>query len=131
MSDTRKKDYYDALQACNHRLTIDNWLLFFAKALLDSQQYTIQLIDFLMAKSKFFTRYDGQLNDRQAKVLLRVFAEGIEGFKGGLDAANYQRISGTSPAITTRDLQELVQLNALYKTGELRHTRYFLNLEQV
>ncbi len=126
--DTRKKEYYDALQACNHGLDIDKWLQFFSKALLDSQQYTIKLVGFLVAKSKFFMFYNEQINERQSKVLLRVFEAGIEGFKGGLSASNYQNISGTSAATATRDLQELVNIKALYKTGELKHTRYFLNI---
>jgi Fic family protein len=96
--------------------------------MLDSQQYTIKLIDFLVAKSKFFIKFKEQLNERQTKVLLCIFEEGIDGFKGGLSAANYQSISGTSSATATRDLQELVQLEALTKTGELKHTRYFLNV---
>jgi Fic family protein len=96
--------------------------------LLDSQQYTIKLVNFLVAKSKFFIKYNEQLNERQTKVLLRVFEEGIEGFKGGLSANNYKTISGISSATVTRDLQELVNIKALYKTGELKNTRYFLNL---
>jgi Fic family protein len=126
--ESRKKEYYDALQSCNYDLDINTWLLFFSKVLLDSQQYTIKLVSFVVAKSKFFIRYD-QLNERQLKVLLRVFEEGIEGFKGGLSAANYKTICGASSATVTRDLQELVQIKALYKTGELKHTRYFLNLD--
>jgi Fic family protein len=126
--ESRKKEYYNALQSCNHSLNINNWLLFFARALLDSQQYTIKLVNFLVAKSKFFIKYNEQLNERQTKVLLRVFEEGIEGFKGGLSANNYKTISGISSATVTRDLQELVNIKALYKTGELKNTRYFLNL---
>lgn len=126
--ESRKKEYYDALQSCNYDLDVNKWLLFFSKVLLDSQQYTIKLVSFVVAKSKFFIRYD-QLNERQLKVLLRVFEEGIEGFKGGLSAANYKTICGASSATVTRDLQELVQIKALYKTGELKHTRYFLNLD--
>ncbi|RDB03180.1 hypothetical protein DVG78_25105 [Runella aurantiaca] len=69
----------------------------------------------------------GLLNERQSKVLLRIFEAGIEGFKGGLSAANFKTIRGTSAATTTRDLQELVQLNTLTKTGELKHISHFLN----
>ena len=127
--ESRKKEYYDALQSCNYGLNINKWLQFFSKALLDSQQYTIKLVGFLVAKSKFFIRYNEQLNERQLKVLLRIFEEGIEGFKGGLSAANYKKISGTSPATATRDLQELITMKVLNKTGELKHTRYFLNLD--
>ena len=58
-----------------------------------------------------------------------MFREGIDGFKGGLSAENYISITKTSRATATRDLQELVQMGALTKTGELRHTRYYLNIE--
>ena len=126
--ESHKKEYYDALQSCNYGLDINKWLLFFSKSLLDSQQYTIKLVGFLVAKSKFFIRHNEQLNERQLKVLLRVFEEGIEGFKGGLSATNYRTITDASPATVTRDLQELVQIKALNKTGELKHTRYFLNI---
>jgi Fic family protein len=58
-----------------------------------------------------------------------MFREGIDGFKGGLSAENYLRITGTSRATATRDLQDLVALGAFTRTGELRHTRYALNLD--
>ena len=55
--------------------------------------------------------------------------EGPDGFKGGLSAENYIAITKASRATATRDLQELVALGALTRTGQLRHTRYRLNLE--
>jgi Fic family protein len=55
-----------------------------------------------------------------------MFREGIEGFKGGLSAENYITITKTSRATATRDLQDLVEKGALTRTGELRHTRYYL-----
>jgi Fic family protein len=68
------------------------------------------------------------LNERQAKAIARMFREGPGGFKGGLSADNYLKISGTSRATATRDLQDLVEKGALSRTGERRHTRYWLNL---
>jgi Fic family protein len=68
------------------------------------------------------------MNERQDKVIARIFREGIDGFKGGLSAENYISITRTSRATATRDLQDLVAKGALSKTGELRHTRYHLNL---
>lgn len=58
-----------------------------------------------------------------------MFREGPDGFKGGLSAENYISISGTSRATATRDLQELVEIGALTRTGERRYTRYWLELE--
>jgi Fic family protein len=57
-----------------------------------------------------------------------MFREGINGFTGGLSAENYIAVTQTSRATATRDLQNLVEKGALTKTGELRHTRYHLNL---
>ncbi|MFM2393196.1 MAG: hypothetical protein RLZZ546_1178 [Bacteroidota bacterium] len=127
--DTKKKKYYETLQACNHTLEITKWLDFFSKTVIESQEYTFKLIDFLIKKNKFFAKYNSLLNERQEKVLLRIFAEGIHGFKGGLSAGNYQSIANTSPATATRDLVQLVEMGALRKEGELRHARYWAEME--
>jgi Fic family protein len=66
----------------------------------------------------------GRLNERQAKVIARMFKAGIEGFKGGLSADNSITITGTSRTTATRDLQGLVETGTLTRTGELRHTCY-------
>lgn len=68
----------------------------------------------------------GAINKRQEKALLRMFKEGPDGFEGGLNAEKYIAITKTTRATATRDLSDLVQRGALVKTGELRHTRYFL-----
>ena len=39
--DSRKKEYYDALQSINYGLNIEKWLMFFSKTMLDAQLYTI------------------------------------------------------------------------------------------
>lgn len=124
----RKKEYYAALERCNRSLEIDAWLIFFADVVLEAQNDSMILLKFLIEKSKMITRLTGQLNPRQEKVLLRMFAEGPSGFKGGLSADNYIAITKTSRATATRDLSDLVQKEALTKTGELRHTRYWLHL---
>ena len=74
------------------------------------------------------TRLANQINERQTKALLRMFAEGPGGFKGGLSAENYIAITKTTRATATRDLIDLVDKGALSKTGQFRHTRYWLNL---
>jgi Fic family protein len=61
----------------------------------------------------------GKLNERQEKVIARLFREGPEGFQGGLSAGKYISIAKTSRATATRDLQDLVEKGALIKTGEL------------
>lgn len=125
-----KKSYYAELENCNHTLEIDHWVEFFSQMIISAQKESMLLLNFLLEKAKFLAKFSNQINPRQEKVLLRMFAEGIEGFKGGLSAENYLKISKTSRATATRDLTDLVNMGALIKTGELRHTRYWLNIQQ-
>lgn len=122
----KRKDYYHALQQANRDLDIDRWLDYFCDMVLSAQDYTQSMIDFLINKSHFYRRFSDQLNARQAKVVERVFREGVEGFTGGLSAENYISISGASRATATRDLQNLVEIGALSRTGERKSTRYHL-----
>lgn len=122
----KRKDYYQALQHANRDLDINGWLDYFCDMVLSAQDYTQSMIDFLISKSNFYRRFSDQLNARQAKVVQRVFREGVEGFTGGLSAENYISISGASRATATRDLQNLVEIGALSRTGERKSTRYSL-----
>lgn len=124
----QKKEYYTALKATNHTLDITPWLSYFAKTTLAAQARSQAQVEFLIQKARFFDTFDAKLNDRQRKVLLRMFKEGVQGFEGGLNAEKYIKIAQSSPATTTRDLQALVTMGALTKVGELRHTRYYLDL---
>lgn len=132
LSDTiqrKRAAYYDALEATNKGNEITQWLLYFAQTVLDAQAHSLRLIDFLLAKKKFYDRFRDQINTRQARAIARMFREGPEGFTGGLSAANYITITDASRATATRDLQELVAMGALIQTGALKSTRYRLNIE--
>jgi len=124
----RRASYYHALEAASQRNEITDWLAWFAGITIEAQQRTLALIEFLIDKAKLFERLKGQLNDRQQKALLRMFKEGPDGFKGGLNAGKYSTITGGSPATATRDLVDLVEIGALIRTGELRHARYNLSV---
>jgi Fic family protein len=125
----KREDYYAALERNNKRMEVTDWLAYFARTVVEAQSTTIQRVDFYVAKAKFHERLRGRLNERQAKAIARMFKEGVDGFKGGLSAENYITITGTSRATATRDLQDLVEKKALTRTGELRHTRYHLQLD--
>jgi Fic family protein len=122
----KRRSYYEALEAANKRNEITGWLAWFAATSLEAQQRTLSQVEFLIDKAKLLDRLRGQLNQRQETVLLRMFREGPEGFKGGLSAGNYASIAKASPATATRDLAEMVEKGALTRTGERRHTRYHL-----
>lgn len=122
-----RKTYYEMLEASNKSNEITHWLQWFAETVLEAQQTTMKRVEFYISKTRFYDRFGGRFNERQEKVIARMFREGIDGFKGGLSAENYISITGASRATTTRDLQDLVTKGALTRTGERRHTRYWLN----
>jgi Fic family protein len=125
---SRRKSYYEALEAANKENEITRWLMWFAGIAIEAQRRTIALVEFLIDKTKLLDRLKGQLNERQEKALLRMFREGPEGFKGGLSAGKYSTITGASPATTTRDLADLVAKGALVREGERRYARYHLSI---
>ena len=122
----RRTNYYDALEAANKDTEATSWLSWFAGIAIEAQHRTAARVEFLLDKTRLLDRLRGRLNERQEKALLRMFREGPEGFKGGLSAGNYIRITGTSPATATRDLADMVAKGALSRAGERRHVRYHL-----
>jgi Fic family protein len=121
-------EYYRALEAANKTNEVTRWLRWFSAIALEAQYRTLAQIDFVIHKAKLLDRVKGRINARQEKVLLRMLREGPEGFEGGMNAKKYSTIAETPPATTTRDLSGLVDVGALIRSGELKHTRYVLNI---
>ena len=124
-----KKSYYEALHCQSRDNEITPWLVYFADTVLQAQETTQRMIDFLIQETKLYDRVKSGLNERQEKALARIFREGVEGFKGGVSAENYISITGAARATATRDLQDLVDKGVLIRTGALKGTRYHLNIE--
>ncbi|GBR68484.1 Fic family protein [Gluconobacter kanchanaburiensis] len=123
-----KKAYYLELHCASETNHIDAWMEWFGNVVLEAQSRTLQNIRFLIEKTRFLDRLRDKLNTRQEKALLRMLAEGPDGFQGGLSAQNYRSITGATSATATRDLADLVSLGALNRTGENRYARYSLCL---
>jgi len=124
-----KQAYYAALAQANQDNEITAWLQYFAETVLEAEARTVGRIEFLIAKTKLYDRFRGAFNERQEKVIARIFQAGPDGFIGGLSAEKYISITKTSRASATRDLAELVAQQALKKTGQLKGTRYCLDLD--
>ena len=90
-------------------------MLCFGQTILEAQQDTLKRIDFIVEKTRFFDRFTGQLNERQHKVILRLFEAGHTGFQGGLSAEKYTKIAKTSASTATRDLKDLTDKLILLK----------------
>ena len=127
----RKKEYYSSLETNNTRLEVTDWLLYLGITILEAQQNTLKSIDFILEKTKFFDRFKFHLNDRQYKVIQRIFEAGHEGFVGGLSAKNYRTIAKTSESTATRDLKDLTDKKIVIKSGKLKSSRYVLNIKTI
>ena len=124
----RRKAYYDILDESCRSLDITDWLTWFANTVLDAQIWSERRLIRSIQQTRLFDRLRGLLNPRQEKMLLRLFDAEPDGFEGGLSAQNYHRITGAAASTATRDLSSLVAMGALRRTGQRRHTRYWLNL---
>ena len=129
--EAKRKDYYDALEANNKNLEVTDWLIYFGRTIIQAQEDTLKTIDFIIEKAKFYDRFANEMNERQEKAIKRLFEAGPEGFLGGLSADNYTKIAKTSASTATRDLGDMVQKGMLTKTGDLKGTRYWLNIKSI
>lgn len=123
-----KKAYYSHLHEASQTNQIDSWMGWFADIVLEAQGRTIESIRFVIEKTRLLDRLRGKINSRQEKALIRMMAEGTDGFVGGLSAHNYRTITDATSATATRDLAELVDLGALKRVGERRYARYHLTI---
>ncbi|MCY4162276.1 MAG: Fic family protein [Flavobacteriaceae bacterium] len=126
-----RKQYYDYLKRAQRTNEITEWMHYFIKTIHLSQMETKHSIEFTLKKTKFFDLWKNQLNDRQTKVINRIFKEGPKGFKGGMNIRKYMGITKTSRAAAKRDLQDLNRKGILMMQRGGRSTHYLLQLEQL
>ncbi|MDF1653640.1 MAG: Fic family protein [Coxiellaceae bacterium] len=125
----KKKNYYAALKQAQTSNDITAWLHYFGGVLIEAQESTKTLIQFILKKARFFDSHPDELNQRQIKVIRRMFEAGPSGFEGGMSAKKYMTITRCSKATASRDLASLLQKKMLYQLeGSGRNTRYDLNI---
>lgn len=133
MINTNRMDYYQQLRNTNASLQINEWIAWFVELVRTSQDKSLESVEFVLQKSKFWAEYaEVKLNQRQEKVMKKIFTVGADGFvRDGLTNEKYRAITGAPPATATRDLKSLVDNGLLYSSGEgKRGLRYFVNFPQ-
>jgi Fic family protein len=91
--ESKKNNYYDALEKAQKSNEITDWINYFVRTILEAQIEAEDQIDFTLKKAKYFDRFKNELNERQLKVIKRMMDEGPEGFKGGMNASKYVSIA--------------------------------------
>jgi Fic family protein len=126
--ESNKKKYYLELEKAQYSMEINSWVRYFIETILEAQIDSENQIDFTLKKVKFFDRFRNLLNDRQMTVIRRMLEEGPKGFTGGMNAKKYGSLCKVSKATATRDLQYLLEIDALIVSGGGRSTTYSVNL---
>ena len=123
-----KKSYYLQLEkASRGSLDINAWLDYFSNTVNQAQEIAREEVDFVLEKTRFYEVYGDQLNDRQARMVSRIFAEGRTGFEGGITTRKYEAITRCSNRTASRDLSDLVAKGVIIPLpGGGRTTRYAL-----
>ncbi|MCF6314075.1 MAG: hypothetical protein L3J39_16630, partial [Verrucomicrobiales bacterium] len=71
-------------------------------------------------------------NERQVKVLHRLIDYELRGgFKGGMNNTKYQKMTGIGDRTALRDLTDLQEQSLMVKVGQLKGTRYHLNIPYI
>ncbi len=123
-----KKAYYDALKEAQRAMEITPWMKYFVTVILEAQLEAKATIQFTLKKARFYDRYKNQLNERQLKAIHKMTETGVDGFEGGMTAKKYMRITRTSKATATRDMQQLYEKGIFLMEGAGRSVRYQLNM---
>ncbi len=125
-----KKTYYLQLEkASRGSMDVNVWLDYFADTIIKAQEIAREEVDFVLAKTRFYEAYGDQLNERQARMVSRVFVEGRRGFEGGITTRKYEAITKCPNRTASRDLSDLVAKGIIIPLpGGGRTTRYELTI---
>ena len=110
-----RKTYYDILERTQKgTLDVTDWLAWFLENLLQAIGNAQLALDATLFKARFWQHWAGRpMNPRQAKLINRL----LDGFDGPLTTGKWARIAKCSTDTALRDINELVALGMLQKTG--------------
>lgn len=128
-----RNEYYQQLNnASRADMDITPWINYFSNTVAKAQVQASDKISFVLDKAKFWTQHESTpMNERQHKLISKMFEVGKCGFESGINAKKYQNMTSCSKATATRDLTDLKQKGILANLpGSGRSTRYELVLSK-
>lgn len=131
-----RKAYYDVLDKTtnlfkNRDFDITLWLDWHLNTLKAAMIAALKNIEYLVEKTKFWDAHRNQaLNERQIKVLNKIFDKGAENFEGGINTKKYISLTKVSKATAVRDISQLVGLGCIVQVEgtQGRNVRYKVNI---
>ena len=131
-----RKAYYEILDKTtnlflNRTFDITPWLIWHLNILKNAMQNALLNIEHLIQKTKFWDIHRNQpLNERQIKVLNKIFDVGIDNFEGGLNTKKYISLTKVSKATASRDISELIEFECIKQIEGTagRNIRYTIDI---
>jgi Fic family protein len=110
-----RKAYYDILERTQKAgLDVTEWLLWFLQMLGEAVDLAHHALDAMLETAHFWQRISGvALNERQVKIINRL----LDGFEGKLTSSKWATIAKSSTDTALRDINELVELGILQRSG--------------
>ncbi|ABQ27238.1 Fic family protein [Geotalea uraniireducens] len=106
---------------------ITDWLVWFLGCFARAIERSETILAGVFMRAEFWRKHaEVTLSDRQKKVINRVLEEGPSGFEGGLTTRKYASIGKVSRATAFRELDQLVELGILKRSGKGRSVSYEL-----
>jgi Fic family protein len=98
----------------NKEFDLTPWILWHLNILNNAMQQALKNIKYLIQKTKFWDIHRKQaLNERQIKVLNKIFDMGSENFEDGLNTKKYMALTKVSKATAIRDISELLEFRCI------------------
>ena len=113
----------------NCRTDITNWFVWFLDTFTKAVENSQNIVANVFRKAEFWKKHSRTiLNERQRKVIEKLFESAPEGFKGGLTTRKYVSIAKTSRATAFREMDDLKEKGIIrYVGGKGRSVRYEIN----
>lgn len=124
-----RKEYYQTLdRVCvKDDLDISLWMEWFVELLTESIEQTLAKVQTVKTKAMFWDKHiNTKLNDRQKKVILKMFASLPLEFEGGMKVSKYISITKATRLTASRDLSDLVEKGVMQSHGSGRGVFYSL-----
>ena len=122
------KTYYAQFQA---GLDLTSTIRSLAPLFVNAVTETGKILELTAFRTRFADQSE-HLNPRQLKVLNRLIDYELrKGFDGGMNNTKYQKMTGIGDRTALRDLAQLQELGLMIKTGQLKGTRYHLNVPHI
>lgn len=108
-----RKQYYEILEKTQKgNLDITDWIKWFLNCLIDALESTDSILNRVLFKADFWSRYaKTYLNERQKLLLNKL----LDGFEGKLTSSKWAKIAKCSKDTAIRDINDLINKNILKK----------------